>query len=311
MKPMLASDWVSDKAKYPCCVQPKIDGVRGLNFFGTLTGRSLKKHANKSLTAKFSGSLFAGLDGELAVSDLHIYDESLCRSTTSATTTIDGSDGINWWVFDYITHETKELPYKDRYDILKKYVEDNKLDRYGVFVVPMVMASNEEQLMSFDAELVGMGYEGTIVRDPNEPYKYGRSTVREGGLLRIKQFVDGEAKVLEVVEGFHNANEAETNELGQTERSTHQENMIPNGMAGSLTCRAIKDICDPQGALVIFCGQVFTVAPGKMTHADRKLYFANPDLIIGKIIKFKFFPKGIKDKPRFPTFQGFRSEVDM
>ena len=63
--------------------------------------------------------------------------------------------------------------------------------------------------------------------------------------------------------------------------------------------------------MVIEKGAMIEVAPGKMVHEKRKYYFDNPEEIVGKIVKFKFFPVGIKDKPRFPTFQSFRDPVDM
>ena len=43
--------------------------------------------------------------------------------------------------------------------------------------------------------------------------------MREGYLLKVKRFVDGEALVIGVTEPMHNANEAKTNELGRTARS--------------------------------------------------------------------------------------------
>lgn len=311
MKPMLATDWDQEKVRFPCCVEPKIDGVRGLNLFGTLTGRSLKKHGNKFVTKKYSHSLFTGLDGELAFGDVPPTHEDLCRLTTSAMNTHEGEPNIHWWVFDYITPETKDLPYLQRYTILQGYVISNNLALYGVHLMPMAWAADLAKLEEFDEELLALGYEGTIIRDPDKPYKYGRSTVREAGLLRIKRFIDSEAVVIDITEGEHNANEAEINALGQTERSTHQENMIPNGMVGNLICKAVAEVVDHTGKVLIQCGQEITVAAGRMTHSERVHYFANPGDILGKIIKFQFFPKGIKDKPRFPTFQGFRSESDM
>ena len=50
MKAMLATDYEEAKLRFPVLAQPKIDGVRGVNFFGTLTGRSLKQHRNKYTT---------------------------------------------------------------------------------------------------------------------------------------------------------------------------------------------------------------------------------------------------------------------
>ena len=41
---------------------------------------------------------------------------------------------------------------------------------------------------------------------------------------------------------------------------------------------------------------------------DKELWNNNP---IGKIIKYKYFPVGQKDKPRFPIFLSFRHPNDI
>ena len=48
-----------------------------------------------------------------------------------------------------------------------------------------------------------------------------------------------------------------------------------------------------------------------MDHKTRKLYFDNPEMIVNKEVKFKSFPKGLKDKPRFPIFLSIREDFDI
>ena len=36
----------------------------------------------------------------------------------------------------------------------------------------------------------------------------------------------------------------------------------------------------------------------------------HPEELVGHTIKFKTFPKGIKNKPRFPTFVSIRADSD-
>jgi DNA ligase 1 len=153
---------------------------------------------------------------------------------------------------------------------------------------------------------------GTCIRKLDGLHKQGRSTVREMGLLRIKRFVESEALVMSIEEGETNLNEAQINELGKMFRSSHKENKVPDGMVGSLICKALQDVKDAHsGRLLIEEGQEIKVSPGNMDHNNRRRYFNNQGEIIGKVIKYKFFPKGIKDKPRFPTFQTFRIESDL
>lgn len=314
MKPMLASDYDESKLRFPLLAQPKIDGVRALNMTGTLTGRSLKKHANRHVTGFFSHSSLAGLDGETAAE--HECHPDLCRITSSALSTIDGTPWILWHLFDYVTPETVALPYRDRYAALVQRVAELKATphlqslAHHLSVVPSVECASLEGLLEWDNRWLDMGYEGTIIRSPGGAHKQGRSTVREGGLLRIKRFIEEEAEVLQIIEGETNLNEAQTNELGKQFRTSHQENLVPNGQVGAMMCRLLKDVIY-RDKLLFEAGTVVKVAAGSMTVADRVRYFKHKHLLIGQVIKFKLFPKGVKDKPRFPTFQSIRIASDQ
>jgi DNA ligase 1 len=303
VKPMLADDYDESKLVFPLIAEPKIDGVRGLNLTGKLTGRSLKPFGNRYTSRFFSYSAFTGLDGELAAA--HECDPALCRLTTSALGTHEGDPFVLWWLFDYVTVETVRLPYVERYELLCKRVEELRAmpvvfaQAERLRVVPCVQVHDLDELNAWDAQWLEQGYEGTIIRKPSGGYKYGRSTVREGGLLRIKRFVEEDAVVTAIIEGQSNQNEAIINALGQTERSTHQENMVPNGMVGAFECIDVKT------------GNPITVSAGTMSHEDRVKYFKHPELILDHHIKYKHFPKGVKDKPRFPTFQSIRMKEDQ
>lgn len=88
MKPMLATDYVEAKLRFPLGAMPKVDGVRGLNSEGVFFARSMKQHANLYTRAFYSQNIYNGLDGELAAE--HECHPDLCRLTTSATSTIEG-----------------------------------------------------------------------------------------------------------------------------------------------------------------------------------------------------------------------------
>ena len=312
MKPMLASDAVESKIVFPCIAQPKIDGVRGLNMLGPLTGRSLKTHANIHATNFFSMGAFRGFDGEMAAE--HECHPELCRLTTSALSRIEGEPWILWHVFDYLTPDTMSLPYEERLLKLRArvvYLQDTMPTIAAhLKVIEWHVCENMEQLLALDSKWLDMGYEGTIVRRPNGMHKQGRSTVREGGLLRIKRFIEEEAVVEQIIEGEANGNEATINELGQTERSTHQANMTPNGMVGAMMCKLLKDV-EHNGKTLFTAGQIIKVGAGRMPHDLRKAWFEDQTQLLGQVIKFKTFPVGVKDKPRFPTFQTLRASSDL
>lgn len=310
MKPLLAENYVESKLVFPLGAQAKIDGVRGLTTEGHLTGRSLKKHKNKYTTAFYSTPDYAHMDGELAANDERHPD--LCRLTSSALSTIKGEPFTYWHVFDCLRKEIVAAPYVERHKYLQQYVayEQSQGRAMHARVVPMTICENLPQLLALDEQWLEMGYEGTIIRGLSAAHKEGRSTVNQGQLLRIKRFIEAEALVLAIEEGNANENVAQTNELGRTFRTSHQDNKVPNGLVGNLQCRLLADIVW-EGEVLISADTIVTVSPGNMDHKMRKHYFDHPEEIVQHVIKFKFFPKGIKDKPRFPTYVCHRSAEDM
>lgn len=298
LRVMLASDWDENKITFPKMAQPKVDGVRGTVYQGNLVGRSLKSFANNHTVEYFSHPMLEGLDGELYCG--YETDPDLCRKTTSALNTIEGKPLVVWKVFDLWT--LKKESYATRYLELAGRVDwlnQNSVYSGRIELMPTRMVNSLAELEQYEGFCIEQGYEGVILRDPNGSYKHGRSTIKEAGLLRVKRTTTSEAIVVSVNEGQANNNEAQVNELGYISRTTHMKNMVPNGMVGSLTC---KDCLS---------GAIITVSAGKLNHEERIYYFNNQEQIIGKLITYKHFPHGKKDKPRQPTFQNFRMEVDL
>ena len=312
---MLASDAVIEKIKFPCIVQPKIDGCRFGHLIGKPTGRSLKQHKNYYTNNFFDSEVFNGFDGEMACDQDQTHPD-LCRVTSSALGTYEGQPFLKWWIFDVFNEHSYDLNYFDRYKLAIQKV--NRLHRIypGLLphleVVPSYACASLNDLLSYEEDFLELGYEGVIVRDPNAKYKQGRSTVREGGLLRIKRFIEAEARIIGLVEGETNNNEAQIDERGYTFRTSHKANKVGNGMIGSLIGLLLKNVYSPfDNKLLFAAGQTVTISPGSLTHDERKYYWENQEQIIGKISKFKLFPKGVKDKPRFPNHVCFRNEEDL
>ena len=177
IKPQLAEDAILDQVKFPCIVQPKIDGVRALNLNGTLTGRSLKPFEGFGVTEFFSRPQFMGLDGEMTLGDKPNCTERLCSLTTGAMGRFKGVDempDLHWWVFDLVAKDTQYREYQRRYDMLRDRVE--AYDHPRVHLVPMHLAATRLQLDAYIAACFDEGYEGTIIRNPDAFYKPGRAT---------------------------------------------------------------------------------------------------------------------------------------
>jgi DNA ligase-1 len=310
-KPQLAEDYSPEKLKFPVGIQPKIDGVRALNINGKLLGRSLKSHGNLYTTEKFSKECFNGLDGEMALGD-NPAALNLCSDTSGAIARIKGEPELTWWCFDLMSEQTKDLGYFERY--CQMYSKVHILQVQGVQnirCVPMEIVHSLEEYNRFKEHWLQEGFEGVIVR-ADELYKQGRSSTKTAGYWRDKGFVDAEILVTGLVEGNTNNNEAKVNELGRTERSSHQENKEPNGQVGSIVGTLVKDLVDPDTKKPLLNrGTICNMAPGAMTQKERKYYWENPKEIVGQYAQGKLFPKGVLDKPRFYSFLSIRAKSDM
>jgi DNA ligase 1 len=290
-KPMLASLCTdTSKLRYPVLASRKLDGIRAMVQGGKLVSRNLKPIANIQVQEKFKG-LPNGLDGELIAGDP--TDEHAFSNTTSIVMARDKSAyGVKFYAFDFF----EEAPFSVREASSYTLVFD--FDNEDVEQVLQRNIISEEQLLGFEAEALADGYEGLMVRDPAGMYKQGRSSEKQGWLLKVKRFQDSEA----VIEGFYeeqeNQNAPTKNALGRTERSSAKANLVGKGTLGGFEVKDIKS------------GVQFQLGGG-FTAVQRQAFWDNREDFIGKIVKYKFFPVGVKDRPRFPTFIGFRDKADM
>lgn len=296
-----ACDTDLKKQKYPCWAMPKIDGVRALNPYGTLLTRTLKAMPNHHTRENFSKPEYQGYDMELACG--LETDDDLCRKTVSAVMSHEGAPIVIGHVFDLCEPSVANKPYRERYEMLKSWIEFQhtlgKLE--DLQVVGYVVINNEEELLAQEEIWLNMGYEGMIIRDPDAPYKWGKSTAKECGYTRRKPYEDTEGVLIDVFEAEENLNEAFTDTQGLTKRTTHQENKVGKGMAGALMVKRLDT------------GDMARIGPGKLTHAERvTLWETRYEAIENEmIVKFRHFPIGVKDKPRQARFLSWRHEDDI
>ena len=289
-EPMLASP--APKAiKFPVLASPKLDGIRCLILSGVVVGRSLKPIPNKHVQQQLGNRpMLEGLDGELVVGAP--AGEGVFQRTSSGVMSIEGAPDFTFHVFD--TQLTEGVFTRRLQQAFHQTEYFPRLCR----PVEHVLLASPEELEEYERRQVEAGYEGVMLRDPHGPYKHGRSTPKEGWLLKVKRFQDSEAVILGFTELMHNANEATTNALGKKERSSRKAGLVGKGCLGAMTVRDAKT------------GIEFDLGTG-FTQADREIYWAVQQDLLGRVIKYKFQPVGVKDKPRFPVFLGFRHEVDL
>jgi DNA ligase-1 len=280
--------------KFPCVMSPKLDGVRLVVIDGIALTRNLKPIRNRYAQGLFGRMELNGLDGELIVGDA--TDPKCYRTTVSGVMAYDGQPDVLFHVFDDFSdpgvafiHRYKKMVHRLR-AIKIRPLKDRLHPVYHEHV------NDEVGLQRLEEDWLERGYEGAMIRDPFGTYKFGRSSVREGKLVKLKRFMDAEARIIGFEEFMHNGNEATRNALGQLERSSAKAGKQGMSMLGALIVKTEQDV-------------EFKIGAGFTTDERVTMWKIRPGLM-GMYVKYKYFPSGSKDRPRFPVFLGFRDGSD-
>jgi DNA ligase 1 len=283
---MLAKDYDPSVQRYPVYASAKLDGIRAYVKNGVVLSRSNKPIPNKYVQQLFGD--YEDFDGELVVGD---PTDAMCfRNTTKGVMSVEGTPDVRYFVFDVLTHPHRA--FRERRPLAIPHDRHVVLHEHRFLV-------NDLELQAFETECLIEGYEGVILRCPEAPYKQGRSTVKEGGMLKVKTFVDSEAIVIGFEERMHNLNEAMISETGHTKRSSHKDNKVGHGDLGVILARWVEN-----SDVIVRIGIGFTMG-------ERERIWREQDELLGAIAKFKYFPVGGYEAPRHAVFLGFRSPEDM
>ena len=316
-RPMKGSVAPADltQLRYPLLVSEKVDGWRALvcdidwaranipcepkhqQYFDDAShaitlSASLKPISNWSVQRHLDQPELVGCDGELIASNQF-------NQTSSALASRDGDPAFAFHIFDLFDRPND--PFEARVQALYCRHLPNLGDNVDLFRLSQVPVSNVGELTSVIEDVLDSNGEGVITRNPRGAYKYGRATLKQQDLLKIKPFVDAEAVVVGVEELMHNLNEAETSQLGLQRRSSHKDGKVPSGKLGALVCRPIG------GDEATSQASSFRIGTG-FDDAQRHLLWAQRDDLFGRIVKYKSMKHGALDAPRHPVFLGFRAE---
>ena len=305
MKPMLAGkfDQVKIEKQLPVYGQPKLDGIRMIVKDGVGYSRSLKRIPNayvQKCIAEADG-YWDGFDGELMIGDP--TDPDVYRRTNSGVMSHDGEPDFKFHVFDLWDQDM--FTFEERYDILAEWESEIGAIHTRIEFVESKLLLDLEDIATYEAEHLEAGHEGIILRGPQTLYKFGRATATQGQLIKVKRFKDAEARIIGFEELMHNHNAPTISETGHQVRSSHKENKVGGNVLGKLVCAFYwDDDRDEMEPVEIRIGSGFDTS-------QRKEIWENQEKYINRLVKFKYFPVGVKDKPRHPIFLGFRNSIDL
>jgi DNA ligase 1 len=198
--PMLANEMTDKLIKYPCYVQPKLDGIRCIIYMKD--GEIFYQSRNHSLFQPFphlvpeimhilSENPNLILDGEL-------YNHELTFQQITSIVRKKGHPDlikIEYHLYDlYIP----EQPYENRFKLIQRMTDYETAKKRMVIPVATYSVKNRKDIEQKHTEFVNDGYEGLMVRIPSGLY---RQQIRSKDLLKYKHFKDDEFKVVGVHEG--------------------------------------------------------------------------------------------------------------
>jgi DNA ligase 1 len=214
--PMLALKYqeAGHRIKFPCYVQPKIDGLRGVLQKKELYSRLKNKFSNLDHILHEIQDCEYMLDGEI-YSELGKGKETQREKGQETILTFqqinglvkkktlneqDKKDMLNmvYIVYDFIPHanEIKKLTFHERYAILNDYFSKKKF-KY-IKLLQTHIAKDKDELIKYQKKFIKDGYEGLIIRNFDGLYKIKN---RSADLQKFKDFQDSEFKIIGFTEG--------------------------------------------------------------------------------------------------------------
>lgn len=302
-KPMLAAnDRIVtpedlQQLQYPLWGTPKKDGIRARVVWDKKHGHHMLSRTNKPIPNCFveewckENEVPEGCDGELVVQG-RFGDEDFneCQSKFMSTYSVP----FEWTYYVFDDWSDTELNY------IARVASCSHLKQSGIPYIDVLCPKklkNPDDVLEYETVQVDLnGHEGIILRS-NSRYKQGRTTFREGLMLKMKRFQDKEALIIGFEERMHNANKGKRNEVGAFKRSKHKANLHRTGMLGAFWLRDIE-------TGVEFKCSGFTDAFARKVWENQHHYY-------NKLCTYCKPLHGEKNKPRQPKFKGIRDERDL
>lgn len=194
-EPMLAIKWDESKIKFPCMVQPKLDGVRCIAFKDK-DGVHLKSRRGKEFNIPHikefleKNSRLLPLDGEL-----YNHGDLSFQGIVSAVKKVSSKTSqLGIIVYD---KPVEGVTNYDRQFKLLDYCENLTPEDAPVKYLSTYIANDLEDVYRYHDLFKKQGYEGAIIRNYDGLYEFGH---RSNNLIKLKDFFDEEFPIVDVHE---------------------------------------------------------------------------------------------------------------
>jgi len=185
--PMLAQPYEKRKhdIKFPCYVQPKLNGVRCIFQNGKFISRSGKEYTTlEHLRPELEKLDIKIPDGEIYVHGMSFQE--IIRLVKKGRE--DGSNAkLEYWIYDQVN----ELTFENRSQYITDQFGDNKY--ISCKHVSTIKVHSEEEIKEWHDKFVQQGFEGVIIRNKDGKYAVKH---RSADLQKLKYFHDAEYKIV-------------------------------------------------------------------------------------------------------------------
>jgi DNA ligase-1 len=292
---------------YPYYVMPKLDGLRCIIVGGKILSNSLKPFPNKFLNALLKDLAeylsSGGAEGEIVIQG------GTHQDVQSVVMSEEGSDpNLRLVLFDRYVGSVFGDTFATEYRIRLMWLEEllKLTSPWTINYLRMVhykKVYTQAEIETVEQLWVDMGFEGIVLRSPDDVYKFGRATEKEDTFWKYKRTEDAEAIILDTLQLQHNLNEEKINERGYTERASFKHNKIDSGVAGSLLVKGINGR---------YKDKIFKVSLGSKKLTERVWFWQNREQIRARTITYTYAKhRGTDDAPAEPRFKDFRNTLDL
>ena len=185
-KPMLAKTVNWDKVKYPCLIQPKLDGVRCLMVCGDESIVFLSRSGKPYTTLNHIEQDVLGtvknviLDGE-------IYSEELSFQDIVAAVKKQRPDSLKlkFRAYDIVSDDKQQQRWERTVELV------DSIESPYIQLVLSFRVDTKENIKQAHDQWVSEGYEGAMIRHLDGLYGQGQ---RSSDLLKVKEFDETEFK---------------------------------------------------------------------------------------------------------------------
>jgi DNA ligase-1 len=189
--PMLAKKLKESWVRFPCMCQPKLNGVRCLAFRKDVTpidytSRKFKSY-NETLFHLSPALRNMMLISQMFDGEIYFYGFTFQQIIRRVKKLREDSNMIQYWVYDIADDK---MPSEERNALYNMLIPDH---HPLIIKVPTRIANNMADIQTYHNENVGLGFEGTIIRNMGAKYKFD---YRSADLLKKKDFIDEELTII-------------------------------------------------------------------------------------------------------------------